>query len=189
MTDPSLFCIAVLIVLATPGPTNTLLFTSGAAVGFYRSLRLVLAELAGYLISISAIGYLLGPVIAHTPSANIALRIAAGIYLLFVAAKLWKARLRGTGSPVSFRNVFVATLLNPKALLFALLVIPLADPNSVAYMLGFSSILVIVGSAWIAVGTLAGTMMRENWSRLIPKAAAVTLSTFAAVLIGSAAFR
>ena len=41
MTDPFAFALAVLALLGTPGPTNTLLATAGAAAGWRRSLRLL----------------------------------------------------------------------------------------------------------------------------------------------------
>jgi len=56
MTDPILFAFAVIAILATPGPTNALLATAGAANGLRRSLPLVPAELAGYVIAIAAGG-------------------------------------------------------------------------------------------------------------------------------------
>jgi threonine/homoserine/homoserine lactone efflux protein len=40
MTDLWLFLLAVLTVLATPGPTNTLLATAGATAGFRASAAL-----------------------------------------------------------------------------------------------------------------------------------------------------
>ena len=64
MEDPLLFSLAVLTILGTPGPTNTLLATSGGAVGVKASLPLVPAEAAGYLIAIVAIGLALGAVVS-----------------------------------------------------------------------------------------------------------------------------
>jgi hypothetical protein len=67
MEDPLLFTLAVLAILGTPGPTNTLLATSGAGVGLRRSLVLLPAEACGYLISILLLGLVLGPVVAASP--------------------------------------------------------------------------------------------------------------------------
>ena len=68
MTDPLLFILAVLTILGTPGPTNTLLATGGAVDGVGRSLPLLLGELTGYLVAIAVIRVVLGPVIAAYPS-------------------------------------------------------------------------------------------------------------------------
>jgi threonine/homoserine/homoserine lactone efflux protein len=47
MTDELSFIIMAVALLATPGPTNTLLATSGAASGFRKSLVLLLGEFLG----------------------------------------------------------------------------------------------------------------------------------------------
>ncbi|MES1149390.1 MAG: hypothetical protein ABUL53_09420, partial [Bradyrhizobium guangdongense] len=54
------FILAAASLLAIPGPTNTLLATSGAGVGVARSLPLLAAELGGYLLSILLLPSVLG---------------------------------------------------------------------------------------------------------------------------------
>ncbi len=188
MTDPLLFCLSVAIVLATPGPTNTLLATSGAAIGWRASLRLVPAELAGYLIAILLIGILLRPLLAGWPGLDAALKIAVGLYLAWIAWKLWQSgdMTQETGEVISPHRLFTATLLNPKALVFAHGIVPLADPAAALYLAGFSAILVLTGFGWIALGAMAGGRARaRRRPRLIPRLGATVLSVFAAVMIGS----
>ena len=90
MEDPVLFALAVLAVLGTPGPTNTLLATAGATAGLRRSLPLIPAEAAGYTIAVLTLGLALGPVVAGAPLLAGALRAAVGVYLLFLALRLWR---------------------------------------------------------------------------------------------------
>ena len=184
--EPVAFALASLTLLATPGPTNTLLATSGAVIGVRRSLPLLVAEFGGYLIAISLLIGLAGPVIAAAPVLGTALRLAAAIYLLYLAAKLWR---RGVdvpvdGASVTFANVFVTTLLNPKAIIFAFTLLP-ADLTLTAlapWMVGLSLMIGVVGSLWIA----AGASLRRGFAGIIPPRSGYRTSAVAlALLAGS----
>lgn len=179
MEDPSLFVLAVLAVLGTPGPTNTLLATAGATAGLRRSLPLIAAEATGYAISILALGLVLGPVMAGAPLLAGVLRAAVGVYLLLLALRLWR---RGgvalaTETLVTARQVFVTTLLNPKAIVFALGVVPFEAGQDVwpPYMFGFLLLLVLVATVWIAGG--------RGWSGAIPRVGGAAVGSFAVLLL------
>ncbi|MDB5413623.1 MAG: Lysine exporter protein [Rubritepida sp.] len=186
MTDPLIFILAVLAILATPGPTNTLLATGGASVGLRRALALIPAEVAGYTISILTIGLVLGPMLAGTPVLATAMRAAVGAYLLLLAVRLWR---RGgaawtLGNVVTPAQVFVTTLLNPKAIIFALGIIPFGAPRIWPYMAGFLALLACVALGWIAAGaTLGGAARRRGWGGFVPRIGAVAVGTFAAILL------
>ncbi|MBB5692798.1 LysE family transporter [Muricoccus pecuniae] len=191
MQDPILFALTVLLILGTPGPTNTLLAAAGGTVGFRRALPLVPAEAGGYLISIHAIGLALGPVIASRPEVALGLRLAVGAYLLLLAAKLWR---RGavdlSTAPVTPRQVFVTTLLNPKAIVFALGVIPFGAERWWPYTLGFLGLLAGVALAWIALGAVlgraAGAVGRAG---LVPRVGAAAVGAFAILLVAGPLLR
>ena len=185
MQDPTLFALTVLLILGTPGPTNTLLATSGGTAGFRRSLPLVPAETAGYLISILTIGLAIGPVIASAPAVATGLRLAVGAYLVWLAAKLWRqGAVDLSAVPVTPRQIFVTTLLNPKALVFALGVIPFGTAVWWPYLLGFVGLLVSVALCWIAVGAAlgraAGAVGRAG---LVPRVGAAAVGGFAVLIV------
>jgi threonine/homoserine/homoserine lactone efflux protein len=188
MEDPILFTLAVLAVLGTPGPTNTLLATAGATAGLRPSLVLILAEAAGYTISILALGLALGPVMAGSPLLAGALRTVVGAYLLLLALRLWRrgGMTVSTEVVVTPRQVFVTTLLNPKAIVFALGVVPFEAGRSVwlPYMLGFLMLLASVAAVWITVGaTLGGAAGRRGWSGVVPRVGAAAVGSFALLML------
>ena len=188
MEDPLLFALAVLAVLGTPGPTNSLLATAGATAGLRRSLPLIAAEAAGYTLAILTIGLLLGPVLAGAPLLATALRIAVGAYLLLLAVRLWRrgGAALATGAVITPRQVFVTTLLNPKAIVFALGILPFAAGQAVwpPYLLGFLVLLIAVATAWISTGALLGAAAgRRGWGRAVPRVGAAAVGGFAVVML------
>lgn len=187
MTAPWLFLLAVLTLLGTPGPTNTLLATSGAAVGIRRSLPLLLGELGGYLVAIGAIRLVLAPVIAAQPLIGIGLRIVVAIYLIWIAVRLWTraSALAGTGRSVTVASVFTTTLLNPKAIIFALSIIP-PDPGAEWHLLAFAATVPLVGFCWIVVGRVVDAAAGRERKSLVQRAASVALIGFAGLIAASA---
>ncbi|HYE47237.1 MAG TPA: LysE family transporter [Caulobacter sp.] len=190
---PAAFVAACLLLLGTPGPTNTLLAMSGATVGLRNSLRLLGAELAGYMISILTLGLLLGPLVNDNLAAKIALKAACALYLVWLAVKLWRegsSALVSAGR-VKFRQVFTTTLLNPKAVIFAFSLVPyLADrqlAQAAPYLIGLCALIAVVGASWIALGAglRAGSGGRLVGS-VVRRVGATALMVFAFVLGSSA---
>ena len=181
MTDPLLFALAVLAILGTPGPTNSLLATAGATMGWRRSLALIPAEAAGYLIAILALGLLLGPVVAAQPGVAAALRLSVGAYLLVLAVRLWRHGAPGVaaGATVTPRQVFVTTLLNPKALVFAFGVVPFGAARVWPYLVGFTALLALVALSWVTLGSALGRAARG----LAPRLGALAVGSFATLLL------
>jgi threonine/homoserine/homoserine lactone efflux protein len=188
MTDPIIFMLTVLFILGTPGPTNTLLATAGATVGIRRALPILLGESVGYLISILLIGLLIGPALAGAPAVAMTLRLMVGAYLLWLAFRLWKggAVLVEGRQAITMRQVFVTTLLNPKAIIFALGVIPFAAPSWPLYLLGFLAMLGAVAVCWISIGAALGrAAAAAGRFSLVPRIGALAVAAFALVLISA----
>ncbi len=192
MTDPLAFFLACAAVLFVPGPTNTLLATSGAAGGFRRSLTLPLAELIGYSISIWTLALLVAPLVNESPLVSITLRGACGAYLIWSAVHLWRegSSTLTSAEPVSFRRVLVTTLLNPKAALFALVIIPYLGERDFAaaspYLVGHAVVTVSASLTWIAVGAVIGVGARSRvGAGLIRRVGASALGVFGILLSSS----
>lgn len=193
MIDPLAFTLAVMALLATPGPTNTLLATSGAAAGLKRSLHLIAAEMIGYLASITTLALVLGPTIRASHELSIALRVLCALFLFYSAWKLWRegSVALQSDAPVSFRRVLIATMLNPKGIVFAFVIVPYlahGEPMRAApYMAGLVVMIAIVGTAWIALGAVLRAKGRATLSNgLARRAGALVLCVFAVILSGSA---
>ncbi|HEV7319172.1 MAG TPA: threonine transporter RhtB [Ensifer sp.] len=187
--QPLAFALAALVLLATPGPTNTLLWLSGASVGFRRSLPLLTGELGGYLGVIIPAVALLAPFLAAHPQLGLALRLVAACWVFYLAYALWTTDAeRSEGMVISIRQVFVTTLLNPKALIVALVLLPQAGLAAVTpWIAGFSLLVLTVGSTWIAAGAVMVQMSKSlSASHLPRRIAAVCLTLFSVGIAGSA---
>lgn len=179
----SSFVLASLVLLLTPGPTNTLLGAFGAATGFRRAAALPLAEALGYGIAIPVF-HAAGGMLAESHLAMAGLKAAAGLWLLYSGAKLWSEpvvpALPEAGA--AFRRVLVTTLLNPKALFVAAVVMPgLWTGPFVAALAIFLVLAMIAGLGWTALGAALPAPVR-SYSY---KAASLVILGFSLTALGS----
>lgn len=150
------FISAVLALLLAPGPTNTLMGVAGAQRGLSGVVRLLPAELLGYLTTIMPLIYLGTELLAHWPVAAVVLKLAAAAWVMLLAVRLWGLRGNADGhNLVTARRVYVTTMLNPKALIFGLVLLPAAGDPQLAPRLGLFCLMVIaVALVWGTAGML-----------------------------------
>ncbi|MBC2666238.1 hypothetical protein H7F51_11985 [Novosphingobium flavum] len=150
--------LAMLALLLTPGPTNTLLGLAAAQDGPMRAARLLAVEVSAYMVAILCLSALGAGLFAAFPEAGGALKLAAALWLLLLATRLWSgAGTPASARPITPRQLALTTLLNPKALVisFALLPRP-GEPGFPAALAGAALCIGAAGSAWIICGAMAG---------------------------------
>lgn len=171
------FILASLAILLTPGPTNTILAASGAAMGMRTAIALPVAEAIGYAVAISlflaAAGFL-----HDVPAAMPALKAFAAVWLLVCAARLWSQLVvpelpdrRG-----AFQRVLLTTMLNPKAMLVGTIIIPSLMPGDpVRAVACFAALSILAGAGW----TMLGALLPSGVRRHSYKGAAMIIAGFA----------
>jgi threonine/homoserine/homoserine lactone efflux protein len=187
------FVLSVAAILLTPGPTNTILAVAGLGQGTRAALPLIVFELFGYLVGISAWGIFLTSAQHHYPWLGVVVRVASSAYLVYVAVKLWRAAqhvaVPGQGRLIGPGAMFVATLLNPKGLLFASVIFPAGAfgnlPLYLGAMLLFCSLLVPIGFTWIKFGAALSGGRWFHPSKL-QRAAALVIGMFSATIAWAA---
>ncbi|WMD18161.1 LysE family transporter [Achromobacter seleniivolatilans] len=188
-----LFIIGITVVLAMPGPTNTLLAAAGLRQGFKPSARLTGAELAGYVLSISIWGRFLGQAAQVLPWLPTVVRVASSLYIAYLAWRMWHAANAVPSAAqqlIGMRTLFVATLLNPKGILFASAIFPTAAFQDLAqYLLSmaiFALLLVPIGLMWVLFGaTLGGDRLKWLDPAKMQRGASIVLGLFSVTLAWS----
>ncbi|RQP04779.1 MAG: hypothetical protein D1H97_16285 [Paracoccus sp. BP8] len=151
------FLSAVLALLIAPGPTNTLMGLAGAQKGLRAVLRLMPAELLGYLAAILPLAWLGAGLLERWPAAAVGLKLVAALWVMLLAVRLWgRGGEDGAGDEVTARRVWLTTVLNPKALIFGLVLLPApADPGFAPRLALFCAMVVAAALLWGSAGTLA----------------------------------
>jgi threonine/homoserine/homoserine lactone efflux protein len=190
-SSAALMTLGTAIVLFLPGPTNTLFATAGLTRGVRHSAHLIGAEFAGYLVAISVWGYVLSHAAASLAWLPVFLRLASSVYLAYLAVRMWQtanAFPSETQRTIGLRTLFTATLLNPKAILFAGTIFPaVAFQSTAAYleaMTIFTILLIPSGFAWIAFGAALGSgrLVRINPVH-VQRCASIVLAGFSLSLV------
>ena len=176
----------VITILFTPGPTNTLLASSGVQVGVRKSLLLIPAEALGYIVAITAWGMLIGKVSTALPLLPTLLKLMSAGYILYLAIKLWRTANQQVAlnqPTIRPRELLFATILNPKALLFASAIFPAVAWKSqdiyLAHMSVFVGLILPIALFWISVGAMLATN-KVKWlsQSKLQRTASVVLISF-----------
>ncbi len=176
--------LAVLALLLTPGPTNSLMLLAGAERGFSGAVRLIPAELSGYFLTVLPLTLIGAAVLAGHPELRAVVTVAAAVWVAVLAVRLWRGPwAAGGGHAVSARTLFVTTALNPKALIFGLVLLP--SPDRLAANLAiFAGLVVLVAVLWGGLGAIlrSGGMRQPRALFVLRRLASVWLAAISIVL-------
>lgn len=188
------FLIASSLLLFSPGPTNTLMALAGAQggeqCGILRVRTLLLAAIAGYVSAILPL-LVFGDLVEHRwPSAALALKLAMAAWVLFLAARLWtSSQAEGAAKTVTAAKVYATTLLNPKGLVIALVLLPAGGRGELPLRLALLMVLITgAGLAWGSGGW--ALCLRDGSGRrrlLVQRAASVWLALLSVMLVAQVA--
>lgn len=125
------FVLTSLIIEMTPGPNMAYLAVLGASRGRLAGFSAVLGVALGLTLMGITVGLGVGALVFNNRAAYETLRWAGALYLCWLAYDSWKqSRQPVETAPVSqslavqFRRGFITNLLNPKAALFFIAVVP-----------------------------------------------------------------
>ncbi len=176
------FLAAAVLITLSPGPDNLLVLAlgmaRGRAAGMSFGLGCALGCLSHTLLAVAGISAL----IAASSSAFLALKIAGGLYLLWLGAQALlrdgrSAAAAGDEVPLSLPRLFarglLANAINPKVLLFFLAFLPqfvLTGRNDGALQIAQLGILFTLQAAllFVTLGYFAGHVGR--WLKRVPRA-------------------
>lgn len=186
MTDPIQFALAVLLLLATPGPTNTVMATAGAVNRGEGPWLFMLAELCGYFAIVLLARLVLLPLIEGHPWVGVALKVLVVAYLVYAAIRLWRTpvAIDGIAGRITPQLVALTTFLNPKGLIFAIAIIPAQHPQLPAFFAAFAILVLVVGGGWFMAGRTLGVLAGKR-ADLLPRVGSVALVGFAFYLLAS----
>lgn len=150
------FVAAVLVFLMLPGPGTFALLTSTGQGGFRAGAAATFGLIAGdqVLMWLAALG--VAAVLQANPTLFKLLQYAGAAYLVWIGIRLAVARPGGT-QPIAiraeryFRQAFLITLLNPKAIVFYMAFFPLfIDPATHRGALTFAAMAVSIALLTLA---------------------------------------
>lgn len=161
-----------LVAALTPGPNNLMLLASGVNFGFMRTIPHMAGITLGFLFLMLAVGGGIGALMALYPTLSLALKVAGGAYLLYLAWMIASTRSlddRGgrAGEPLRFMQAVAFQWVNPKAWIMALTAFALySDPHrpvtSGVLVIGcFIAVTIPSLSIWTAFGTALRGILRD----------------------------
>ncbi|WP_261817965.1 LysE family translocator [Vibrio gallicus] len=155
-----------LVSTATPGPNNIMLMSSGANVGFKKTIPHMLGITIGFAVMLILVGVGLISVFNAYPQSHTILKYVSLGYLLYLAAKIatsGKAKEQRSFTAMSFLGAASFQWVNPKGWSMALTAIALfSATGSWRELLVISGIFTLANIPSVTLWTLAGTQL-QRW--------------------------
>lgn len=145
------FVIAVFSLLILPGPTNAVLALASTALTVRRSLSLVTTVVLGYLAIIIPVSSIAAPLLEGHPAIAAAVKLISAIWVLYLALKLWGPVPVGGQSTFGVGQLFITTLLNPKAIIIGLTLVPSVQTG---IAVAFVCCATVTSAIWLGLGGL-----------------------------------
>jgi threonine/homoserine/homoserine lactone efflux protein len=149
------FSFALFALLILPGPTNTVLVMSAQGLKLQRALALLATVAVAYMTIVVPVFVLAGPLLHDHATVGKGVKLLSAAWVLYLAARLWSAGPEPTGSSISLAALFVTTVLNPKAIVIGLTLIPSADSLPPVVSISTLAFIVLATSTiWLTAGHL-----------------------------------
>lgn len=150
----------------SPGPNNIMLMTSGANVGFMRTIPHMLGVTFGFSIMVLLVGVGLTGLFHRYPMLQQGLQIACTIYLVYLAIKIALSNPSQGGKqyqPMSFFSAVLFQWVNPKGWSMALTAVSVFNQSaSWAQLMLISLVFALVNIPSVSVWTAAGKQL-SHW--------------------------
>lgn len=200
--EVGLFVVVFTVSAALPGPDTMLMFSRALGSGARSAIPVALGLTVGKLVLLTAAAAGVTVAAAALGPAFIALKLAGGAYLVWLAVKLW--RRAGHASPpepavsrlsvagTGWRGIglgAVLTISNPQALLFYIAVLPsvlgsgrVAAGEYLLLCLALSAVMAAVATGYIALATRVRSALSRRRRRIADRVGAVLLGLVGAVV-------
>ena len=178
---------------ASPGPTNILLWASGATFGLPRTLPFVLGTALGIGLMTLAAAAGLSVLVTAVPSIETAMKVGGSAYLVYLAWQIARAgtlQRPGVARPFGLVAATGFQVINPKAWVFALGAVTTFRLTGLPTMLGSALVpvvmmIVVVPSAllWVGAGNALGRLISGPRGRRVVSLALAALLVLSVGLV------
>lgn len=160
----------IIITSITPGPNNIMLATSGASVGYKRSLPLLLGISTGFLFFLLVTTFGFNIIFGEYPKLYSIFKILGALYLLYLSYLIISSALLNKDIKVlNFKEAIIFQFVNPKVWGMSMTAISSFSVSGEDYlisalMISFWFIIIYIpsGSIWIVFGSYLRSKLLKN---------------------------
>ena len=196
MIDINLFFALIsfyFVMYVTPGPNNTMVFTSGIKFGFLKTIPHMTGITIGHVLQTIIVCLGFGKIFQMFPEIQNILKIICAIYLLYLGYKIigsFSKIKEDDSRPLEFYEASLFQLVNPKAWTISTMVasgfLPKDEKLIIAILFISITALVICPlsiSVWAAFGTGIKNLVKNNKKKTFVEYFLAILLLFTSILI------